>query len=43
MDFNHLEKSLLELDPIFKKFANKHSLIITKNQKDCPERSIVWH
>ena len=42
MDFNQLEKPLLELDPIFEKFANKHSLIITKNQKDCPERSIVW-
>ena len=42
MDFNQLEKPLLELDPIFEKFANKYSLIITKNQKDCPERSIVW-
>jgi len=42
MDFNQIEKPLLELDPIFEKFANKHSLVITKNQKDCPERSIVW-
>jgi len=42
MDFYHLEKPLLKLDPTLNKFAKEHGLFVTKNKKDWPERSIAW-
>ena len=38
-----LEEPLLAVDPIIKDFAAANGLEVLKNQKDWPERSIVWH
>ncbi|HEV7352183.1 MAG TPA: hypothetical protein VGN74_03540 [Brevundimonas sp.] len=37
-----LEAPLLELDPVIAAFADEHSLALSKNHKDWPERSIRW-
>ncbi len=38
-----LEKPLFAIDPIINEFAKTKGLEVTRNQKDWPERSIVWH
>jgi len=41
-EWSRIEGPLLELDPIIDDFASKASLTVTKNLKDCPERSMRW-
>lgn len=37
-----IEAPLILLDPALERFAAKHSLSLTRNHKDVPERSIEW-
>jgi len=41
-EWDRIEKPLLELDPIIEKFAEENNLVVTKNHKDWPERSMTW-
>ena len=41
-EWERLEGPLLEVDPIIEAFSDECGLSVTKNQKDWPERSIVW-
>ena len=41
--WQQLEKPLLAIDPIINEFAAANGLAVTRNQKDWPERSIVWN
>lgn len=41
-EWDRIEKPLLEIDSIIDDFANDLSLSVSKNYKDCPERSIEW-
>src|ERR1700722_9853481 len=41
-EWNRIEAPLLEIDPIVSDFAEKFGLTVRKNNKDWPERSLVW-
>lgn len=41
-EWTRLEAPLVALDKVLAKFAKKHSLVVTKNHKNNPERSIRW-
>lgn len=41
-EWERLEAPLLELDPVIYSFANEHSLALSKNHKEWPERSLAW-
>ncbi|HAD83423.1 MAG TPA: hypothetical protein DCG71_01090 [Brevundimonas sp.] len=41
-EWQRLEAPLLLADGIFERFAKDHSLSLTKNAKDWPERSLGW-
>ena len=41
-EWQRVEEPLRQLDPTLLEFAEKVALEVTKNQRDWPERSIVW-
>ena len=41
-EWERIEKPLLDVDPIIEEFSKEFSLAMSKNNKDWPERSIVW-
>jgi hypothetical protein len=41
-EWNRIEAPLELVDPELDQFARRYGLIITKNHKDWPERSIAW-
>ncbi len=41
-EWRRIEAPIKSLDPELERFATLHSIPITRNHKDWPERSIVW-
>jgi hypothetical protein len=41
-EWQRLEGPLLTIDPILERFAGTHGLMLSKNAKDFPERSLRW-
>lgn len=41
-EWERLEAPLLALDPVIASFADEHSLALSKNHKDWPDRSMRW-
>jgi hypothetical protein len=41
-EWDRIEGPIKSLDPMFEQFARKHDLVVTKNLKEWPERSIRW-
>jgi hypothetical protein len=41
-EWRRIEAPIRSLDPELERFAALHSLAVTRNHKDWPERSLVW-
>ncbi len=41
-EWDRIEKPLLSIDPILEQFAKENNLVVTRNLKDWPERSMAW-
>ncbi len=41
-DWEQLEKPLKRLDSILEKFTSAHRLVLTKNERNWPDRTIQW-
>ena len=41
-EWDRIEAPLKLLDPELERFARKYELLVTKNHKDWPERSVRW-
>jgi len=41
-EWDEIEAPLLEIDAILEEFADEYGLVVRKNVKSWPERSIVW-
>jgi hypothetical protein len=41
-EWQRLETPLLAIDPVLDRFAATHGVVLSKNAKDSPERSLQW-